>query len=100
MKIFNVTGICLPENHYMVDIGGKIAEIKKLVDNGSYFTINRARQYGKTTTLYELRKRLSGEYIVAKISFEGLGDESFASAEQFCLEFMEFEGKKIFEVIV
>ena len=29
MKRFNVTGICVPEKHYMVDISGKIAEIKK-----------------------------------------------------------------------
>ena len=51
MKKFNVTGLCTPEEDYMVDISGKIAQIKKLVDSRSYFTINRARQYGKTTTL-------------------------------------------------
>jgi len=84
MKRFNVTGICVPEENYMVDISGKIAQIKKLIDNRNYFTINRARQYGKTTTLYELRKRLPDEYLVVKISFEGLGDESFASPERFC----------------
>ena len=88
MKRFNVTGICVPAKHYMVDISGKIAQIKKLVDDGSYFTINRARQYGKTTTLYELRKRLADEYLVVKISFEGLGDESFASPERFCPMFV------------
>jgi len=57
MKRFNVTGICVPEEHYMADISGKIAQIKKLIDNRGYFTINRARQYGKTTTLYEIRRR-------------------------------------------
>jgi len=88
MKRFNVTGICVPEKHYMVDIGGKIAQIKKLVDNESYFTINRARQYGKTTTLHELEKKLAGEYTVVSISFEELGDESFASAERFCPVFI------------
>jgi hypothetical protein len=61
MKRFNVTGICVPRKHYMVDISGKITQIKKLIDDESYFTINRARQYGKTTTLYEIRKRLSNE---------------------------------------
>jgi len=89
VKRFNVTGICVPEEHYMVDISGKIAEIKKLVDNRSYFTINRARQYGKTTTLYEIRRRLSNEYLVVKISFEGLGDESFGSPERFCPAFVK-----------
>ena len=89
MKEFRVAGICVPEKNYMVDISGKIAEIKKLIDKGDYFTINRARQYGKTTTLYELRKHLANEYLVIKISFEGLGDESFSSPEQFCPTFTE-----------
>ncbi|MCL2098957.1 MAG: GxxExxY protein [Oscillospiraceae bacterium] len=84
MKRFNVTGICVPEEDYMVDISGKISQIKKLVDNRSYFTINRARQYGKTTTLAGLEKVLSSDYIVISISFQGLGDEFFASSENFC----------------
>ena len=84
MKNFNVTGNCVPEKDYMVDISGKIAQIKKLIDSSCYFTINRGRQYGKTTTLYELRKRLAGEYTIAHISFQGVGDESFASEENFC----------------
>ncbi|MCL1792620.1 MAG: AAA-like domain-containing protein [Oscillospiraceae bacterium] len=87
MKRFNVTGNCIPEEDYMVDITGKIAEIRKLVDSRGYFTINRARQYGKTTTLAALKKALADEYIVASISFQGLGDESFASAGQFCPAF-------------
>ena len=51
MKKFCVTGICVPSKHYMVDISQKIDKIIKLVNDGCYFTINRARQYGKTTTL-------------------------------------------------
>ncbi|MCL2159196.1 MAG: AAA-like domain-containing protein, partial [Oscillospiraceae bacterium] len=90
MKRFNVTGNCIPEEDYMVDISGKIAEIEKLVDNCSYFTINKARQYGKTTTLYELRKRLASEYIVASISFQGLGDTPFESDENFCKSFADY----------
>jgi len=88
MKRFNVTGICVPGKNYMVDISGKIAQIRKLIDSGSYFTINRARQYGKTTTLYELRRALKDDYTVIKISFEGLGDESFSSPETFCQAFI------------
>ena len=49
MKRFNVTGACDPQLHYMVDIKDRLEEIKKLIDQGAYFTINRARQYGKTT---------------------------------------------------
>jgi len=83
-KKFNVTGNCIPSENYMVDISGKIVQIKKLIESGYYFTINRGRQYGKTTTLYELRKRLSGEYTIAHISFQGVSDENFASEENFC----------------
>jgi len=32
MREFNVTGICVPEMHYMVDISGKIEQIFKLKD--------------------------------------------------------------------
>jgi len=63
MKRFNVTGLCVPEEHYMVDITGKIEQIKKLVDGRCYFTINRARQYGKTTTLAMLERALENDYI-------------------------------------
>ena len=89
MRRFNVTGLCVPDKHYMVDISGKLAQIKKMVDDGDYFTINRARQYGKTTTLSLLKQMLKSEYIVASISFERLGDESFESAAAFCRVFMK-----------
>ena len=89
MKEFNVTGLCVPHMHYMADMSAKIAQIKSLVKKGRYFTINRARQYGKTTTLYMLKKKLSDEYLPITISFEGIGDEAFESAEKFCLTFLE-----------
>ena len=51
-KCFNVTGACDPQLHYMVDIKDRLAEIKELVDDGAYFTINRARQYGKIIKVF------------------------------------------------
>ena len=89
MKRFNVTGVCIPNKHYMVDISGKLEQIRAMVDYGDYFTINRARQYGKTTTLSLLKKTLKDEYTVASISFEGVGGKAFASEADFCREFME-----------
>ena len=89
MKEFNVTGQCIPADHYMVDISGKIAQIKELIDKRRYFTINRARQYGKTTMLYELRRRLADEYTVVIISFQGFDDESFESSKNFCSVFVK-----------
>lgn len=39
----------------MVDLTDRVKEIKKMIDAGEYFTINRARQYGKTITLTALK---------------------------------------------
>ncbi|MCL2045517.1 MAG: AAA-like domain-containing protein [Oscillospiraceae bacterium] len=88
MRRFNVTGLCVPKEDYMVDISGKIAQIRKLVDDRCYFTINRARQYGKTTTLLSLTNDLANDYLAVSISFEGIGDESFESAAMFCQTFL------------
>ncbi len=46
---FNDTGLCIPGRHYMADTSRKIEDIIRLVDKGKYFTINRPRQFGKTT---------------------------------------------------
>ena len=69
MKTFNTAAVCIPEKHYMVDLSERVTEIKKLVDDGKYFAINRARQYGKTTTLAALRKALKPEYEVLSLDF-------------------------------
>lgn len=58
MKRFNVTGLCVPEKHYMADISRKLTEIVRMVNEGLYFTINRPRQYGKTTMFFMLSKAL------------------------------------------
>ena len=80
-KYFNVTGPCVPSLHYMADTNDKIDRIiTEYVDAGAYFIINRARQYGKTTTLELLYQRLAKTHIVLKVSFEGK-DEYFASLE-------------------
>ncbi len=70
MREFNTTGLCVPEYHYMVDIEQRLKEMKRLVDNQKYFVINRARQYGKTTTLYALEKYLSNDYLVVSMDFQ------------------------------
>ena len=57
----------------MVDLSERVREIKKLVDRGEYFTINRARQYGKTTTLVALKKLLIKDYCVLFLDFQGIG---------------------------
>lgn len=84
MKVFNTTGKCIPSMHYMVDISRQVEAAAKLVRRGNFFCINRGRQYGKTTTLALLKKKLEGEgYAVFSLSFEGLGESAFKSDETF-----------------
>ena len=46
----------------MVDLDERLAQVRILVDGGKYFTINRARQFGKTTMLNALAEHLNHEY--------------------------------------
>lgn len=63
----------------MVDLGQKLDTIiKNYIEEGEYFTICRARQYGKTTLLHMLKRYLQERYIVLDLSFEA-ADELFAS---------------------
>lgn len=88
-KKFNITGCCYPDRHYMVDVRSKLEEIKELVDDGEYFVINRARQYGKTTTLKLLREYLEKEYIVILMDFQSFSTASFREEITFCKAFAE-----------
>ena len=49
------------------------------IEQKKYFTINRARQYGKTTTLMLLEDRLSGAYDFIGIDFQDVTDAIRAS---------------------
>lgn len=85
MKIFNITGTCRPNEHYMVDITERLEIIRKMVAKGDYFCINRGRQYGKTTTLNAIKTTLENDgYTVFSLSFEDLGQGLFCSDEKFC----------------
>lgn len=68
----------------MVDISSKVNKIIEMVDRGDYFTINRPRQFGKTTTFNQLIRELDKKYIIIKTSFEGIGDDIFETEEKFC----------------
>lgn len=88
MRKFTTTGACVPSKHYMVDTTEKLIQIKHMVDEGSYFTINRARQYGKTTTIRLLKNILEDEYMYIRLSFESAGQSMFESTEGFCQTFL------------
>lgn len=73
--------------HYMVDLRSRLEEIKSLIHRGSYVVINRARQYGKTTTLQALCEYLKGEYNIISLDFQALSHTDFESEPAFISAF-------------
>ena len=88
MRVFNTTGICAPRQHYMVNLEGRLEEVKALVDDGKYFTINRARQYGKTTMLHALSDYLNQDYFVISMDFQmQMSDAKFRNENSFAIAY-------------
>ena len=86
---FNTEGQCSPKSHYMVRLEERMRRIKdQYVDPGSYFVINRGRQYGKTTTLWALRDYLKTQYIVLFVDFQLLGTAKFRNETVFSKGFV------------
>lgn len=83
----------------MVDSPDKIARILRMVEQGDYFVINKPRQYGKTTTLYLLNRKLKNTtgYFPIKMSFEGIGSDSYKNEAAF-IEALLLRLKRIFEL--
>lgn len=86
-KYFNVEGACNPVEHYMVALNKRLRQIKVLVDQGKYFSISRARQYGKTTTLGALEEYLHDDYIVIGMDFQLLSHDDFVNESAFIAAF-------------
>ncbi len=76
-KEFNTTGSCNPEWHYMVDTEKRFKAVEEMIDSGEYFTINRARQYGKTTMLQVISDRLSNQYRLIIFNAKELDEDIF-----------------------
>ena len=106
MRAFNTAAVCIPSKHYMVDLSERVEEIGKLVNEGKYFTINRARQFGKTTTINALCQKLEANYIVLSLDFQDMEEGSFQNGGEFSkafarllLDASEFDGLMIPESI-
>ena len=82
-KIFNIYGACYPRYHYMVYLESRLAEVREMVDSGLYFTINRARQYGKTTLIAALEAYLRKDYQVISLDFQGIKSAEYADGASF-----------------
>lgn len=107
-KEFNVTGTCYPAMHYMANISTKLGHILDMVEKGRYFTINRPRQYGKTTMLATLNDALSSSsaYSPIRMNFQGIDSkwhETDAAFAQMVVSQMkttlEYQDKQLFEVV-
>lgn len=86
-KAFNINADCKQGLHYMVDISDRLRQIRSMVDAGDYFTVNRARQYGKTTLLRALEKFLKPDYLVVSIDFQKFSYADFECEQSFCEAF-------------
>lgn len=83
-RYFNTEGLCYPEKHYMVKLDERLEKIRRrYIERGSYFIINRGRQYGKTTTLRLLADDLLPEYFVLSLDFQEMSSTNFESEEKF-----------------
>ena len=87
---FNITGSCIPERHYMVRLDDRMKQIQEdYIEYGSYFVINRGRQYGKTTTLRALEEYLKDEYLVLSLDFQEISSKKFSDETMFSKAFAD-----------
>ena len=82
-RYFNISADCRPNVHYMADIQGRLSALKSMMERGEYITINRARQYGKTTLLKALGPYLGDDYAVLSLDFQKLSHKDFKTEELF-----------------
>ncbi|MBQ3619405.1 MAG: hypothetical protein II939_14760 [Bacteroidales bacterium] len=80
---FNTEVTCDPKRHYMVDTTNKMKVFERLIDNQKYFTISRARQFGKSTSLNWILWNMSDRYLVVNIDFADLNDADYKSSKAF-----------------
>lgn len=86
-RSFNTDGCCERELNYMVDLSGRLEKIREMIEKEKYFTVNRARQYGKTTMLNALAEELREEYEVISLDFQGISCADFESEQSFVAAF-------------
>ena len=68
----------------MVNLDQRLKTIKeRYIERGTYFIINRGRQYGKTTTLLLLADYLKTDYLVLLFDFQDLTTSVFQDEPSF-----------------
>ena len=92
-KEFNTAVTCDPNKHYMVDTTNKMKVFERLINNGNYFTITRARQFGKSTSLKWIYNHLNDRYLVVMLSFEDTEESDWESSASFYNFFCRYMSK-------
>lgn len=64
-RIFNTTGPCHPERHYMLPPLGRMPQLHRLIEEWQYFILHAPRQVGKTTAMMALARQLRERGTVA-----------------------------------
>jgi len=69
---FNTAGPCNPADHYMLPAMRRLPEVRRLIEQKSYFVVHAPRQVGKTTALLSLARELTteGRYVAVLVSME------------------------------
>lgn len=65
-----------------------------MVDKGDYFSLNRGRQYGKTTTLFALEGALADAYGVISLDFQAISTAGYRSEGRFVRTFCRMLWRK------
>ena len=48
-KIFNIAGPCVRGDHYMLPALARLLDVRRLIEDKSYFVVHAQRQCGKMT---------------------------------------------------
>lgn len=83
----------------MVNLTARMQIIKNMIDQGQYFSINRARQYGKTTTLRALSQYLGEDYTVVSLDFQKMSYLDFENESAFVNGLAREISKKIRQAV-
>ncbi|MDR0622052.1 MAG: ATP-binding protein [Deltaproteobacteria bacterium] len=59
IKLFNTTGPCIPEKHYMLPVLPRLPGVNEMIDKENYFILHAPRQSGKTTFLKALTEKIN-----------------------------------------
>jgi len=71
-RLFNTSGVCRPDDHYMLPAEPRVAGLRRLIDEKLYFVVHAPRQVGKSTSLRALAESLTaeGKYAALRTSCE------------------------------